>query len=100
MGSGKVADIGLPELTDDQIEEVCAAAESAARKHIFSRVSPKQVDKLDISVEAEGAKPVNFTVEIDLSLLPETKGVKDKTIVNEAIAEAFKTIEKYLRKLT
>jgi len=93
-------DIGLPELTEEQIEEVCAAAEEAARNHIFSKVSPKQVDNLDICVEAEGTKPVNLSVEIDLVLSAEAKGVKHKTLVNEAVAEAFKTIEIYLRKLT
>jgi hypothetical protein len=92
-------DIGLPELTEEQIEEACAAAETAARKHIFSKVSAKMVDNLDISVEAEGTKPVNLYVEVDLVLLPEAKGAQEKTLAEEAVAEAFKAIEKYLRKL-
>jgi len=92
-------DIGLPELTETQIEEVCAAAETAARKHIFSKVTPKMVENIDISVEAEGTEPVNFAVEVDLVLLPDTKGIREKALVEEAVAEAFKAIEKYLRKL-
>jgi hypothetical protein len=93
-------DLGIPELTDEQIEAVSQAAENAARKLVFSKISQKLVEKLDIIVEAEGAKPVSFTVEVDLALLPEVKGVNQKAMTNEAVKEAFVTIEKCLRKLT
>ncbi len=92
-------DLGIPELTDEQFEEVTEAAESAARKHVFSKINQKLVDRLDISVEAEGTKPVDFTVEVDLKLLPEAKSVADKALVADAVAEAFKAIEAYLSKL-
>jgi type III secretory pathway lipoprotein EscJ len=61
----RLVDLGIPDLTEDQIEVVCQAAETAARKNIFSKVNQKLVEKLDIIVEAEGAKPVSFTVEVD-----------------------------------
>jgi len=93
-------DLGIPELTDEQIEAVSQAAENAARKHVFSKISQKLVEKLDIIVEAEGAKPVSFTVEVDLALLPEAKGLSEKALADEAVKEAFAAIEKYLRKLT
>ncbi len=93
-------DLGIPELTDEQIEAAGQAAENAARTHVFSKVNQKQVEDLNISVEAEGAKPVSFTVEVDLVLLPEAKGVSEKALVDEAVQEAFKAIENYLRKLT
>jgi hypothetical protein len=92
-------DLDIRELTDEQFEEVTDAAESAARKHVFSKITQKLVDRLDISIEAEGTKPVNFTVEVDLELLPEAKSVADKALVADAVAEAFKAIEAYLRKL-
>ncbi len=95
-----LVDLGIPELTDEQFEEVTQAAENAARNYIFSKISQKLVENLNISVEAEGTKPVNFTVEIDLALLPKAEGVNEKALADEAVAEAFKTIEAYLRKLT
>lgn len=58
------------------------------------------MDNLDISVEAEGEKPVNLSVEIYLILSAETEGVKQKILADEAVTEAFKAIENYLRKLT
>ena len=92
-------DFGIPELTDEQFEEVTQVAEDAARKHIFSKVKTKLVDRLNISVEAEGTKPVNFTVEVDLALMPELNDVDVKALAAEAVTEAFKAIETYLRKL-
>jgi len=55
---------------------------------------------LDIYVEAEGSKPVDLSVEVDLVLSETAKGIKHKPLVDEAVSEAFKAIETYLRKLT
>ena len=93
-------DLGLPELTDEQVEAVSKAAEDAARRHIFGKVSRKQVENLTISVEAEGASPVNFTVEVDLGLAVDMKGVNEEALADEAVKAAFEVIETYLRKLT
>jgi hypothetical protein len=57
-----MVELGFPELTTEQIELLCQTAENAARKHILSKVSSKDVERLDISVEAEGTKPVSVTV--------------------------------------
>ncbi|HKZ87953.1 MAG TPA: DUF3194 domain-containing protein [Candidatus Bathyarchaeia archaeon] len=95
-----VVELGIPELTSEQIEELCAAAENAARKHVLSKVSAKLVEKLNISVEAEGTKPVKVTVEIDLALSPQAEALDQKTLVEEAVQEAFKASENYMRKLT
>ena len=95
-----LVDLGIPELTDEQIEAASQAAENAARKHIFSKLNQKEVEKLDISVEAEGTKPVSFTVEVDLELKEHVKGVDQGALVKEAVQEAFKAVEEYLRKLT
>ncbi len=92
-------DIGIPELTDEQIEAVSQAAENAVRKHVFSKISQKLVEDLTVIIEAEGGKPVSFTVEVDLVLMPETKGLSEKELVQEAVKAAFDAIEKELRKL-
>lgn len=93
-------DLGIPELTDEQIEEVSGLAENIARKLIFSKINQKLVEMLNISVEAEGAKPVSFTIEVDLTVHNEAEGVNQKSLVDDAVNAAFKAIENYLRKLT
>jgi DNA-binding protein YbaB len=94
-----LVELGIPELSTEQIETLCSTAENAARKHVLSKVSSKMVDRLDISVEAEGSKPVKVTVEINLTLTPEAKGVDVQALVKEATNEAHKASERYLRKL-
>jgi len=95
----RVEELGFPDLTTEQTETLCSTAEDAARKHILSKVPFKMVEKLDISVEAEGTKPVNITVEIDLVLSPKMRGFDAEALVSEAVKEAHEASENYLRKL-
>jgi hypothetical protein len=92
-------DLGIPELTDEQVGEVSEVAEEAARKFVFSKVKQVSVSSLDIAVEAEGNKPVNFTVEVVVKLVPDTKG-SERELADGAVKAAFEAIETYLRKLT
>ena len=94
-----MVELGIPELTTEQIETLCSTSENAARKYVLSKVSSKMVDRLDISVEAVGSKPVNVTVEIDLALSPQAEGIDAQTLVKEAVNEAHIASEKYLRKI-
>jgi post-segregation antitoxin (ccd killing protein) len=95
----RVEELGIPDLTTEQIETLCATVESTARKYILSKVPFKMVEKLNVSVEADGTKPVNVTVEIDLALSPKMKDFDVDKLVNEAVEEAHKTSENYLRKI-
>ncbi len=91
--------LGFPELSTEQIELLCQTTEDAARKYILGKVSSKDVDRLEIAVEVEGNKPVNVTVEINLLLSKDLKGAGAEELVKEAIAEAHKTTEMFLRKI-
>ena len=92
-------EVGLPELTTEQIEELCSIAEEAAREYALSKVPSKRMEKLNISVEAEGTKPVTLIVEIDIALSPLMKDFDVQKLVDEAVAEAFISAKKYLREL-
>jgi DNA-binding protein YbaB len=94
-----MVELDIPELTTEQIETLCQTAENAARKHILSKVPNKNIEHLDISVEANGTKPINITVEINLELSPQTKNINLQTLVKQATNEAHKAIENFLRKL-
>ncbi|MEM1565806.1 MAG: DUF3194 domain-containing protein [Candidatus Bathyarchaeia archaeon] len=94
-------EFGLPELTPEQIEELCLAAEEAAREYVLSKVSPKRVETLNISVdvETEEGKPLTLTVEVELTLSPLIQDFETQKLAEEAVKEAFATAEKYLREL-
>jgi len=94
-----MGELGFPELTTEQIELLCQTTEDAARKHILSKVSGKDVDRLDIAVEVEGTKPVNVTVEINLLLTKTTKAVDPEALVKEAVDAAHRATQTFLSKL-
>jgi hypothetical protein len=95
-----VENLGIPELTSEQIEENCGIAEEAARKYVLSKVPPKRIETLNISVEAEDIKPLTLTVDVDVVLSPLMKNFEVEKLVDEALKEAFTSAEKYLRKLS
>jgi hypothetical protein len=94
-----VVELGIPELTTEQIETLSTIAENAARKYVLAKVSSKMINRLDISVEAAGSKPVSVTVEVDVELTAQAETINPETLVKEATNEAHNAIEKYLRKI-
>ena len=94
-----VEELGFPDLTTEQTETLCSTAEDATRKYILSKVTFKMVEKLDISVEVEGTKPVNVTVEVDLALSQKIKDFDADSLANTAVKKALEASEIYLRKL-
>ncbi len=92
-------ELGIPELTSEQIEELCGIAENAARKYVLSKVLPKLIEKLNVTVETEGTKPVDLTVEVEVALSPQAKDVNIEKLVEKSVKEAFKASEDYLRKI-
>ena len=92
-------DLGLPELTNEQIEQLCSIAEEAARKHVLSKVPPKKVETLNISAEVEGTKPMQLTVDVDATLSASLKNFDVQKLCDDAVREGFAVAEKYLREL-
>lgn len=92
-------ELGIPELNSQQIEELCSIVEETARQHVLSKVSPKRVEELNISVETEGAKPVTLIVDVDISLSPLMRNFDVQKLADQAVKEAFTAAEKYLREL-
>jgi len=92
-------EIGIPELTAEQIEELCRIAEKSAREYILSKIPPQRISDLNITVDTEGVKPITVNVDVEIVLSPLMKNYDVEKLANEAKNEAFLSIEKYLRKL-
>ena len=92
-------EVGFPELTIEQVAELCERAEQAARNYVMSKVSNGRIVALDVSVDAEGTKPVNATVEVNVELSPLMKDFDVEALTKEATQRAFARIEEYLREL-
>ena len=94
-----VEEVGIAELTSEQIEELCSIAEETARKSVLSKVSHKRIETLNVSAEAEGTKPVALAIDLDIVLSPTLKDFDVKRLADEALKAAFSAAEKYLREL-
>ena len=94
-----MAETGIPELTLEQVEELCERAELAARAYVLSQVSTGRIATLDVSVDAEGTKPVTLNVDVTVVLSPLMKDFDVEELTKEATKRAFAIIEEYLREL-
>jgi len=92
-------EIGIPELTSEQVEELCEIAEGAAREYILSKVPARRVSVLNITVDTEGTKPITVTVDVEVTLSPLMKNYNVEKLTKEATKVAFDSIEKHLREL-
>lgn len=89
----------MPELTTEQVEQLCMIAETVAKRLVLSRVPAKKIETLNISAEATGAKPFALAVEVEIVLSPQMEGFNVKKLSNEAVRQAFISAEKFLRDL-
>ena len=94
-----MAENGIPELTLEQVEELCELAEQAAREYVLSKVPTSRIVSLDVAVDAEGTKPVTVNVDVTVVLSPLMKDFDVESLTKEATKQAFAHIEEYLRKL-
>lgn len=94
-----MAENGIPELTLEQVEELCELAEQAAREYVLSKVSTSRIVALDVAVDAEGTKPVTVNVDVTVVLSPLMKDFDVESLTKEATKQAFVHIEEYLREL-
>ncbi|MDG6223761.1 MAG: DUF3194 domain-containing protein [Candidatus Bathyarchaeota archaeon] len=94
-----MAEIGIPELTLEQVQELCEKAELAARKYVLSQVSTSRIIDLDVFVDAQGIKPITIDVDVNVVLSPIMKDFDVEYLTREATKQAFIVIEEYLREL-
>jgi DNA-binding protein YbaB len=73
--------------TEDEVEQICTAAEEAARRELLAKVSIKQVSDLDVTVEAIGDKPLLLSVYVALELSSGNEDLQD--LVDQATNAAF-----------
>lgn len=83
--------------TEDEVEQMCLAAQDAARERILSKVSLKRVSDIDVTVEAIGDKPLTLSVDVAIEL--ESGDENMDPLVDEATDVAFLAAERKAREL-
>jgi hypothetical protein len=85
------------EPTTDEVEQMCTAAEEAARRYLLSKVSLKRVSELDVTVDAVGDKPL--VVDIDVAIELAAGNQDSQALVDEATHLAFSAAEAKAKEL-
>ena len=96
----RLEEIGIAELTDEQLEQLCETGERAARAYILSKVPRKHISTLDITIDTQGSKPVTVNVEVDLELSQLVKDVNVDELAKQATQKAFDAAKQYLCELS
>ena len=87
----------IRKLTIEEVEQVCLAAEEAARTELLKKVAPKRVSDIDVTIEGEGDKPFILTIDVGIELL---FGDEDLQVtVDKATDAAFLAAESKVREL-
>ncbi|MCX8169556.1 MAG: DUF3194 domain-containing protein [Candidatus Methanomethyliaceae archaeon] len=75
------------------IREACEIGENIARRYIYSRIDPKFLKSIEISIIYED---LSFTVDIFIDVLP-MENIDIERIVEEASDMALSEIDKFIR---
>lgn len=92
-------EIGIPELTPEQLEKLCEIGEKTAREYVYSKVSASKISELNISIDTEGNKPVTVNIDVEISLSPLMKDYNVEKLAKEATERALASIKNYLSEL-
>ena len=83
--------------TTEEVEQMCAAAEEAARRCLLSSVSLKDISDLDLTIEALGDKPLTLSIDVAIEIADSTQNLG--SVVEEATNRAFSAAEAKAREL-
>jgi len=84
-------------LTDEEVEQICTAAEEAARGYLLSKVPLKQISELEVTIDAVGDKPLMLEVGVAVELSSGSRRLDP--LVEDATKAAFEAAENKAREL-
>lgn len=98
MDSGPV-NIGIPDLTEEQVEALAEQCEEHVSRFIMRRVPKKSIEELRVTCSLDLAEQLDVDIEIELTQKYDT-GVDIDNILDEAAAKGMEWLEKQLREMS
>ena len=93
-----IIELGLPDLDEDRIEDLCEIADNAIKKYIFSKIKKSKATVLESTIEISTENKIcQIDIELDLEI-PTLDSKEVKEIADKAVEIAFESIEKELKK--
>lgn len=75
-----------------EIEELCTTAEEAVEHVLANQIGLKRIEDLQVTIRAEGAKPLRLTIDVSLSSSRPFRQLD--SVLNEATDAAFSAVER------
>ncbi|MHA1231898.1 MAG: DUF3194 domain-containing protein [Candidatus Helarchaeota archaeon] len=82
--STKSIQIGVPELSVDDLEDIIGFIENSIRKFIFSKINPKFIDDFNVEIILEKEKELSLIINIEICLydiyIPDLEKILDNAL--------------------
>ena len=78
--------------SEKEIEELCSTAEEAVEQILDRKIGLKRIDDLQVTMKAEGTKPLRLT--FDICLTPNRPLSQLDSVLSEATDAAFLAVER------
>ncbi|WP_297092192.1 DUF3194 domain-containing protein [Thermococcus sp.] len=97
--SGKgVINIGLPELSEEQLIEIGELAQETIIKHVFDVLNRSDVKDIEVTMRINRNETLDLEVEVYLEV-PVFVKVDVEGLIDEALEKAYEVVERRLREI-
>jgi len=97
--SGKgVINIGLPELSEEQLIEVGELAQETIIKHVFDVLNRSDVKDIEVTMRINRDETLDLGIEVYLEV-PVFVKVDVEGLIDEALERAYEAVERRLREI-
>jgi len=93
-----VINIGLPELSEEQLIEIGELAQGIIIKHVFSELNRSDVKDIEVTTRINRGKTLNLEIEVYLEV-PVFVKVDVERLIDEALEKAYEAVERKLREI-
>jgi len=92
-----VVNIGLPELSEEEIIEIGELAQGVIIKHVFSELNRSDVKDIEVTTRIRD-ETLNLEIEVYLEV-PVFVKVDVERLIDEALEKAYEAVERKLREI-
>ncbi|WP_457751260.1 DUF3194 domain-containing protein [Thermococcus sp.] len=93
-----VINIGLPELSEEQLIEVGELAQETIIKHVFDVLNRSDVKDIEVTMRINRDETLDLGIEVYLEV-PVFVKVDVEGLIDEALEKAYEVVEKRLREI-
>ena len=93
-----VINIGLPELSEEQLIEIGELAQGIIIKHVFSELNRSDVKDIEVTMRINRDETLNLEIEVYLEV-PVFVKVDVERLIDEALEKAYDAVERKLREI-